>query len=187
MKPRAIIWLAVILTATMFGFASKTAGVAVNDVYAVTLSMQVNYQDDLNGIPVIGRVQVINKHLINLALGHPPTNAVPRNQVLAVTYECGSQNPRLVVFDKSTSNVLVTVASVAESTTAVARRRGVFGLLLEVANTNRLAGGLLVATGSTTFNTNFFTPKCGCWRLSASTCSRTAAGSFSTPAGGPGR
>ena len=77
MKPRAIIWLAVILTATMFGFASKTAGVAVNDVYAVTLSMQVNYQDDLNGIPVIGRVQVIDRKSTRLNSSHSSVSRMP--------------------------------------------------------------------------------------------------------------
>lgn len=154
MKHRVALAIAVTLVATLWGLVSRSAGVSLHDVYAVTLTMQVNFEDDLNGSLTLGRASVRNKQLINLALGHPLTNAVPTSQVLALLVRCGSADAYLVVYDKNASNVLVTVASPLDGEEIRIPKKSVFVGRLQVATTNRLAGGYLLLNGAATLSTN---------------------------------
>ncbi len=154
MNYRVALAIAITMAATLWGLVSSSAGVSLHDVYAVTLNMQVNFEDDLDGRITLGRALVRNKQLINLALGRPLTNAVPAHQVLAALVACGSAETRLVVYDKIASNVLVTVATPLDGAEARVPKKSVFVGWMEVATTNHLAGGFLLASGTATLNTN---------------------------------
>jgi len=149
---------ATVALATIALLATSTTTLAISsplDVYGANMTLQVNFQDEINSTPAIGRASVGNKQLINLARGRALTNAVPPNEVLAMVLPCDdSHPPRIVVLDKTSTNVLATVATLVDGEEAAAPRRAVIVGMLEVANTNGLAGGWLTLSAAVTLNTN---------------------------------
>lgn len=135
-------------------FGGRSTATPSYDVFEVTLTMQANYGDEVNGVPRIGTVRVGNRELINLALGQPLTNAVPTNRVLAILTRCDGPYLELVVYDKTASNVVVSVAEPVEPSAVRALTRAVFAIPLEVKSVGSLEGGLLMASGMATLATN---------------------------------
>ena len=107
-------------------------------------------------------------NLVNLAMGRSLTDTNFPSQVMAMTFACDLSSANLVVYDKSTSNV---VATIATSTTIDAVRqqdanakgpnRAHFVSVLQIGpdgnSTDGLAGGYLTVAGRVNLN-----PTTGC-------------------------
>ncbi|MCX7916372.1 MAG: hypothetical protein N3A53_08750, partial [Verrucomicrobiae bacterium] len=124
------------------------------DVFEVSLNMQVTFEEEVDGVVRLRTLQVGNRELINAARGQPFTNSVPANQVLAVLIPCGSPEINLVVYDKVTSNVVVTIAQAFEPSAVQAGNKAVFAIPLPLNSVGHFEGGFLLASGFVTIGTN---------------------------------
>jgi hypothetical protein len=70
--------------------------------------------DPVTGHPKYENADFAGHNLVNLAMGRPSTNEPDTNQVLAMTFSCDLSSAKMIVYDRSTSNA---VATIAESTT----------------------------------------------------------------------
>src|SRR5215469_10183996 len=71
--------------------------------------------NDTASKPIYGRLPVFGHDLVAAALALPLstpfTNSVLSNDVLALQIDCGSTTASLVVFDKTASNIMATIAT----------------------------------------------------------------------------
>jgi hypothetical protein len=136
-------------------------------VYAVSLSGSLVSTEEVVTSGVTNEVVVTQKfttaNLINLALGQNTTNAVPTNQVLALTIlfqESGDPLSSLIVYDTIGKTSLVTVAEGGGLAGAVdsVKGKGVVAIVGVIDTpVGNLTSGYLAATGKATLqnpNTN---------------------------------
>jgi hypothetical protein len=75
--------------------------------YFIGLSQGTN---SLTGDPEYVSNDFAGHNLVNLAMGRAADSTADTNQVLAMTFACDLSSASLVVYDKSTSNVVATIA-----------------------------------------------------------------------------
>jgi len=121
-------------------------------------------QGEVANKPAYNIVPLIGADLVNLALGTAP--GTPRtNEVLALGFDCAGTNVDLVVFDRTSSNNIATIASSSSfDTVEQAKKKKVisdgerFVAMLNVASlgnsTNGLLGGYLTLAGRIYIGTN---------------------------------
>jgi hypothetical protein len=120
--------------------------------------------------PEFQYVTFIGSNLVNLAMGRAPTDNSHPDQVMALTFECDMSSASLVVYDRSVSNVVGTIANstsldtvegVGLSVTGATNelRRFVAQLAIPAAGnaTDGLAGGYFTVAGRVHIN-----PATGC-------------------------
>lgn len=66
--------------------------------------------DSITHLPQFDGVRLNGHALVNLAMGRPIGDTNVPSQVLAMTFECDLSSAHLVVYDKSVTNVIATIA-----------------------------------------------------------------------------
>lgn len=127
--------------------------------------------NDAASKPIYGRLPVFGHTLVaaalSLPLSTPFTNSVLSNDVLALQIDCGSTTASLVVFDKTNSTTLTTIATSTsldvvqqqDKDTNAAPNRERFVAQFAINPQNNLLGGYLTVAGRLALN-----PTTGCPR-----------------------
>ena len=145
---------------------AATAEAGSSDVYRLQTTIKGVTQWDLNnnpGTPRAQAVQIREVDLINLGRGRSLTNPVPSNEHLALVTQCGNNNLRIIVYDKTTQSNLATIATL-QAVSAIDNlkgKRNTRNLISEVTfnfaktnATNELSGGICFAAGSLLSDSN---------------------------------
>lgn len=134
-----------LMTATVIvSLAAGTVHASTNDVFRARLLLRGAYQDT-NAVtlaPVIAPALLDTRHIINLALGRPLTNAVPSHEVLALMRDTDDHDRSLIVFDTNTQSNLVTVADIDGEGRVRQPGRAVFIWSMEVETAGTASNGL---------------------------------------------
>jgi len=165
-KNRILIAATSLAVAAVAAYASGVATVTLRTcgyfIGVVQGTNAVNNHPEYYGVDFAGR------NLVNLAMGRGFSATNEPNQVMAMTFACDLSSANLVVFDKTTSNV---VATIAASTTIDSVKqqdagqhgpnRAHFVAVLQLGpngnSTNGLAGGYFTIAGRVNLN-----PVTGC-------------------------
>jgi hypothetical protein len=107
--------------------------------------------DQVTSNPQFDRVDLAGRNLVNIAMGRSPTDNSVSNQVLVMTFSCDLSFGTLSVYDRSTSNVVATIAPNR------ARFVGQFQINPTGSVSNSLLGGYMTIAGHVQLN-----PQTGC-------------------------
>src|SRR6516164_2403305 len=66
--------------------------------------------DQVTGNPQFDELTLVGHNLVNLAMARSATDTNVPNQVMAMTINCDLSSASLVVYDRSTSNIVATIA-----------------------------------------------------------------------------
>jgi hypothetical protein len=156
-----------LLVAAGLGLAaiSASALVAVNKTFRTT-GFFIGLTQGTNAVssnPQFDSANFAGWNLVNLAMGRSAADTSNTNQVMAMTFDCDLSSASLVVYDRSTSNV---VATIAESTSVDSIKQqdvkktapnhahfvGQFKIDSNGNGTNGLQGGFLTIAGHVRLN-----------------------------------
>ncbi len=166
MKTEACLVIGALILAT-----TAPAGLAQTRTFRTPASLEGVMQDtDLAGKPTYNFEGFIGRDLVNLALG-TALGTSRSNEVLAIEFACDSGSANLVVFDRTGSSNLATIATSTsidvvqqqDNDSAAFPNRERFVMRMDVAtlgtSSNGLAGGFLTVAGRV-----FLNPTNGCPR-----------------------
>ena len=149
-------FVSAVLVAVSLSSVAVSHAVTSNLVYKTDVVLLSVTQGGTLMNPKIMGTTLTTKHIINLARGRVHTATVPAHEVLAVAVNgvSGAWNFRLIVFDKTTSSNLVTVATVPTTDQATAgAAHTVVTSFIEVpvagSSTYNFSDGSLVLSGKT--------------------------------------
>jgi len=101
-----------LISAAGLGIASiATAQGVTNKTFRTTAWFNAFVQDPSAGIPAFTDVSFAGWNLVNLTMGRAAKDTNFPNQVLCMTINCDLSAASLVVYDRSTSNVVATIAA----------------------------------------------------------------------------
>lgn len=107
-KNRIIIGAASLAIAALAAYATEVNSKTFRTVaYFIGLSQGTN---SLTGDPEYVNNDFAGHNLVNLAMGRASDSTADTNQVLAMTFACDLSSASLVVYDKTASNVVATIA-----------------------------------------------------------------------------
>ncbi len=149
-----------LLIGLMLPLAPLPAPAGTSDVFRVqtTLRGVVQIGTVTNG--AIAKVIVSTDDLINLAQRRALGTPVPKNELLALTSDCATNNQRLIVFDTATASNLVTIGNLSNLTAAAFTRRRDMETMTQITiadtsdGTNGITGGSFYYRGRLTITTN---------------------------------
>lgn len=107
-KTRMIIGAASLAVIALAAYATEVNTKTFRTLaYFIGLSQGTN---SLTGDPEYVNNDFAGHNLVNLAMGRASDSTADTNQVLAMTFDCDLSSASLVVYDKTTSNVVATIA-----------------------------------------------------------------------------
>jgi hypothetical protein len=107
-KNRMIIGAASLAVVALAAYATEVNSKTFRTLaYFIGLSQGTN---SLTGDPEYVNNDFAGHNLVNLAMGRAADSTADTNQVLAMTFACDLSSASLVVYDKTTSNVVATIA-----------------------------------------------------------------------------
>jgi hypothetical protein len=143
--------------------APVTSRGVTSDVFRLKLTLSGVIQSGPFSNSIIEKVKINEEDLVNLAQGRTLGTPVPANEILAFANDCLTRL-RLIVYDSSTSQKLVTIGEAVDLSTAVSSRRkyeetmhafAINNTTPGGAGSNGIVGGSFYYHGKNHINTNF--------------------------------
>lgn len=122
--------------------ASATAVTTTNGVFQLTLSGSGAIQDDISGVPTVGKAKITDAALKNLAMGRSLDALPVANEVLAIAVDVASDDAWIMVYDTAGVSNKAMVAVVYDGCHIEGVKGGAFMLSMDVQHVGGASFGL---------------------------------------------